>query len=249
MPTPVPEGELPNVGLRDQLRKIRNLSIVDTHIISPSMVNEVRFGMARHENPRQGPLSGLPIVQELGIRGLTNTQDIRGVPNMNITGFSSITQIDFNSGPLNLFYDFIENLTIVRQKHTIKLGFNFRTGQIQNQPIPIRIFGRYDFTGTFTGFSYGDFLLGIPRTTSRSTPQERVDGTNQFYAGFIQDDFKVHPNLTLNIGLRYEWMSPYAEKNGRMCITSTRPLETWWFRPRTCWPMRSVRSFRRRSIS
>lgn len=215
MPTPVPEGELPNVGLRDQLRKIRNLAIVDTHIISPTMVNEVRFGMARHENPRQGPISGLPIVRELGIRGLTTTQDIRALPVFAITGFSSITQIEFNSGPLNLFYDFIENLTIIKNKHSIKLGFNFRTGQLQNQPIPNRIYGQYDFPGTFTGFAYSDFLLGIPRTTSRSTPQERVDGTNQFYAGFIQDDFKVHRNVTLNLGLRYEWMNPFSEKTGR----------------------------------
>jgi len=215
MPTPVPEGQLPNVGLRDQLRKIRQLSVVDTHVVSPTVVNEVRFGMARHENPRQGPLSGLPIVRDLGLRGLTNTQDIRAIPVFNITGFSSITQIDFNSGPLNLFYDFIENLTIIRNKHSIKLGFNFRTGQLQNQPIPNRVFGQYDFPGTFTGFSYADFLLGIPRTTSRSTPQERVDGTNQFYAGFIQDDFKVHRNVTLNLGLRYEWMNPYSEKTGR----------------------------------
>ncbi len=215
LPTPVPEGELPNTGLRDQLRRIRNMSLVDTHIFSPTLVNELRAGFAWHENRFQGPFKGLQIVRDLGIRGLTTNLDLNGVPEMNITGFSPVTQIDHQRGQ-DMIYDFIDNVTLVRGRHSLKIGFNFKKQQVSREPIPISIFGQYNFTGTFTGFSYADFLLGIPQTTRRATPQGRTYGRNRVYAGYVQDDFKLHPNLTLNLGLRYEWMNPFADKYDRM---------------------------------
>ena len=215
LPTPVPEGELPNTGLRDQLRRIRNMSLVDTHTISPSLVNELRAGFAWHENFFQGPLKGLPIVRELGIQGLTTNEDLNGVPNINISGFSSVTQIEHQRSQ-DMVYDFLDNLTFATGRHSLKIGVNFRKQQASREPIPITIFGRYDFTGAFTGFSYADFLLGIPQTTQRTTPQGRTYGRNTFVSGYVQDDFKVHPRLTLNLGLRYEWMNPFADKYDRM---------------------------------
>ncbi|MBI3698672.1 MAG: carboxypeptidase regulatory-like domain-containing protein, partial [Acidobacteria bacterium] len=175
LPTPVPEGELPNTGLRAQLRRIRNGSLVDTHVVSPSVVNEFRAGFAWHENRFEGPLRGLPIVRDLGIRGLTTNLDLAGVPEIQITGFSSVTQID-HSRQQDGTYDFIDNLTFVRGRHSLKVGFDFRKNQASREPIPITIFGRYSFTNQFTGFSYADFLLGIPETTRRTTPQGRSYG-------------------------------------------------------------------------
>lgn len=215
MPTPVPEGELPNTGLRNQLRKIRNGSLVDTHIFSPSVINEFRAGVAWHENFYHGPLRGLNLVRDLGIRGLTTNLDLPGVPNIQITGFSAITQIDY-SRQQDMTYDLIDNITLLRGRHSLKLGFNFKRNQASQLPIPIAIFGNYQFTGAFAGFSYADFLLGIPQTTRRVTPQGRSYGRNSDYAAYLQDDFKIHPNLTLNLGLRYEWMNPFADRYDRM---------------------------------
>ncbi len=215
MPTPVPEGDLPNTGLRDQLRKIRNMSLVDTHLISSRIINEFRAGVAWHENQFQGPLKGLDIVRELGIRGLTTNLDLNGVPNFNINGFSAVTQIDHERSQ-DMTYDLIDNVTLITGRHSLKVGINFKRNQASREPIPIRIFGRYDFNGNFSGFSYADFLLGLPQTTQRYNPRGRTYGRNQSYAGYIQDDFKVHPNLTLNLGLRYEWMNPFADKYDRM---------------------------------
>jgi len=215
MPTPVPEGELPNTGLRNQFRRIRNGSLVDTHIFSPTVVNEFRAGVAWHENFFHGPQRGLPIVRELGIRGLTTNLDLPGVPQVQITGFSSVTQIDY-SRQQDMTYDLIDNVTFLRGRHSLKVGFNFRRNQASSLPIPIAIFGNYQFTGAFSGFSFADFLLGIPQTTRRVTPQSRTYGRNSVYAGYVQDDFRLHPNLTLNLGLRYERMNPFADRYDRM---------------------------------
>lgn len=81
-------------------------------------------------------------------------------------------------------------------RHALKFGVNHRRNRDLSNPIPNSIYGRYDFNGTFSGFSYADFLLGIPQQTFRDTPRTPTDGTNQSWAFFIQDDLKFHRNLT-----------------------------------------------------
>ncbi len=215
MHQPAPEGSLPGEGTHIQNRKIRNASLVDTHLISPRAVNELRAGFAWHENPRSSPLRGLQLVRDFGIQGLTTNLDRPGTPNFNITGFTSITGTDFNR-PQMQTVDVIDNVTLVTGRHSTKVGVNLKRNQVSAEPVPGTIFGRYDFTGTFSGFSYADFLLGIPQTTQRHTPRSRTYGRNQSYAAYIQDDFKLHPRLTLNLGLRYEWMNPFADRYDRM---------------------------------
>jgi hypothetical protein len=215
MPTPVPEGETPNIGLREQLRRIRNFALVDTHVFSPRVVNELRAGFAYHTNFFNGPLRGLQLVRDLGIRGLTNELDLPGVPNLNITGFSQITQIEFQRSQ-DMVYDFSDNVTFLKGRHTLKLGFNLRSNQASRYPIPVRTFGAYQFTGAYTGFAYSDFLLGTPQITQRYNPRGRTYGRNKVYAGYLQDDFRLNARLTLNLGLRYEWLSPFADKYDRI---------------------------------
>jgi hypothetical protein len=215
LPTFQRTGDLPNMGMLEQVRRFHNLSLVDTHLISPTTVNEFRAGYSWHENPRWGPENGLAIVRELGIQGLTTTRDVRGVPNFNINGFTSITVSDFNR-PQEMVYDLLDNVTFIRGRHSMKAGFNLKKYQTSREPVPISIFGRYDFTGAFTGFSYADFLLGIPQTTQRYSARGRTYGRNTSVAAYIQDDYKVSQNVTLNLGLRYEWMNPFADRYGRM---------------------------------
>jgi hypothetical protein len=215
LPTPVPEGETPNIGLREQIRRIRNFALVDTHVFSPTVVNELRAGFAYHTNFFNGPLRGLQLVRDLGIRGLTNQLDVPGVPNINVTGFSQVTQIDYERSQ-DMVYDFSDNITFIQGGHTIKLGFNHRSNQVSRNPIPVRTFGAYQFTGAYTGFAYSDFLLGVPQITQRYNPRGRTYGRNKVYAGYIQDDFSVNSQLTLNLGLRYEWVTPFVDKYDRI---------------------------------
>jgi hypothetical protein len=215
LPTFQRTGDLPNMGILEQVRRFHSFSLVDTHLISPTTINEFRAGYSWHENPRWGPDNGLAIVRELGIQGLTTTRDVRGVPNFNINGFTSINVSDFNR-PQEMTYDLLDNVTFIRGRHSLKVGFNLKKNQTSREPVPITIFGRYDFTGAFTGFSYADFLLGLPQTTQRYSARGRTYGRNTTAAGYIQDDYKVSSNVTLNLGIRYEWMSPFADRYGRM---------------------------------
>ena len=78
--------------------------------MSPSVVNEVRLGYAWHELPRWGPRRGLAEVQALGIWGLTSNADLEVAPEFQITDFTTITQIAYNT-PAHLVYDIHDNVT------------------------------------------------------------------------------------------------------------------------------------------
>ncbi len=202
---------LPQVPEAAQARRVRNLALVDTHVFSPRLINELRAGFNWHENRVDDRVKGLEVVNELGIKGLPSVSpDTPGLPAFTITGFDSVSTYGSSRGRDDAFNVF-DDVTWVGGRHSLKTGFQFVRNRYARGSIGGE-FGAYNFTGSFTGHAYADFLLGLPKTTFRVTSPPRIYGRNYTLAGYIQDDFKVSPNLTLNLGLRYEWGNPWKDK-------------------------------------
>jgi outer membrane receptor protein involved in Fe transport len=70
--------------------------------------------------------------------------------------------------------------------------------------VPAGLFGDWLFTNRYTGWAYTDFLLGLPSEATRQFPDPPLRQRRSSLDLFVQDDFRVHPRLTLNVGLRYE---------------------------------------------
>jgi len=191
-----------------------------THFFNPTTINELRIGYNRIESDL------LPIVQEnlfeeFGFEGIPSQPGVTGLPQLNVTGFSNFGSSAFIPNfKISETAQVKDSLTLVRGNHTIKAGGSFRW---------VRSFfavsgtarGSFAFDGTFTedpqnrgetGSSFGDFLLGVPSNSVLST---FFDGDLRFryWGAFVQDDWKVSPRITLNLGLRWELWEPFFERN------------------------------------
>lgn len=209
-----------NPGDNNQHAPNRNITLTDTHIFTPTFLNEFRFGLNRHINafsPKY-PTDGNALV---GLTGLPSPAPAS--PRVNITGFSALGNSS-NGGTYQTVYDFSNTATIIKGKHTLKIGGNFRRFQF-NRPSQAGEPGTLGFTGVFTnqpgvantGSAIADLLLGA--AASGSVTITPTFGFRSWYvAGFIQDDFKVSSTLTLNLGLRYDVETPFAEVANRMSI-------------------------------
>jgi hypothetical protein len=165
------------------------------------------------------------IAQELGITGLPDDPFTFGLPNFLITNFSTITDSTIlPQVQRDNIWHFSESLSFTRSRHTLRTGFqwvNFQMNYLQTSLVR----GRYVFSGALTrssptnaasGDAFADFLLGFPQTTSRTVGLPVAYLRNNSYAGYVQDDWRVHRSLTLNFGLRYEYFSPYREQRGNL---------------------------------
>ena len=212
-------------GLRVQVRMARQVAISDTWTITPTLINEFKAGFARNFNPRQGTLFGQELVEQLGIQGLQPAPGVENVPTLSVTGFQSMSQIA-KAAPAENTFQFVDQITKIRGKHTFKGGIEYRPQQYNDFVRPQ--FGNYNFTGFATGNAWGDFLLGIPQTTSRN--YVRPPRYARFYqmSGFFQDDYKVSQKFTLNYGVRWDYNQPARDRqdiifnvdpqNGRLVV-------------------------------
>jgi len=234
------EGNLPTIGPRLQRRQTRNFILSDTHTFNPVVINEFRFGLIRGYNPYSGPVFGPTVVKEMGLTNLPpNLPQVQAIPTVSISNFQTISQIDYQRGA-EMIYQWQDNLSWIKGRHTIKMGgeiwHNYGANYGQS---PSRAYGSVSFTGTYSGYSYADFLLGIPRSSSRvSAGFVRLKSTNWDKFFFIQDDFKVNSRLTLNFGIRYELNPPYVEKEDRIysfnpytgkMVVPTESSKAWLF--------------------
>jgi hypothetical protein len=187
-----------------------------THIFSPTLLNEFRAGFQRATVNQENPAQHLPTPADLGI-GIT--PDIAtGPTNLNFD-FGALTVGNGVEGPAmtaDNTFSYTDTLTWVRGRHNFKFGGGFMPFQ-NNTTFAFYVNGHFDFIGSGgigSQNAFADFLLGIPADFTQSADSASNIRT-KFTSAFAQDDFRVKPNLTLNLGVRYEYSTPKRDTEGR----------------------------------
>jgi hypothetical protein len=198
----------------------------NTRTLSATVVNEARFGYNSFFNSLGRELAGVrDVVKELAIPGVASGEPIAwGIPSISVQGFTGFG--DDSEGPYvnnNKTYQIIDNLSWSKGSHSFRFGGEVRWDQY-NQVGNQFARGAFLFEPTATtnkgasgtGNSFADFLLGYCKrcevSVSLATVQFRA--FSQYY--YIDDSWKVRPNLTINLGLRYENTPPWFDKTGRL---------------------------------
>ena len=198
----------PLIGVASQWRDNYLQVLSDTHVISPTMVNEFRVGHSSDESYYAGPNQGHTVVAASGLQLGNNLPDVPAMPAMNITGYNSLAQTP-QGGWLWSTYHLQDSLFVVKGKHNLHFGTQISQYLGTMYPSsPSDVYGSFTFDGRFSGNPYADFLLGLPSGSSRRTsvsPTYPHRLNKEFY---VTDDWKVTPRLTLTVGLRYTLLDP-----------------------------------------
>lgn len=162
----------------DQILIDHNLALSEAHIFNPNLINEFRFSFIR--------------------RNLDFPENDTQTPTTTIGGLVAFGGANnFPQSRVTNFFQFSDTLTWTFGKHTFKFGGDLRRNIMHN-------FSGFDFKGTFTFTNLQDYLNNNAATFTQAFSAADFDARQwqQFY--FVQDDWRISPSLTLNLGLRYE---------------------------------------------
>jgi hypothetical protein len=187
-----------------------------TFIISPTVVNDLRAGVAGNHYATTFGIQASAIASELGLTGYSVPPG-DDVPNVVLAGYQGTGGTASSLGS-NRTVQFLDTLSWTKGKHTLKLGGDYRyLNGLYTNVFASRRLGRFNFNGSVSSQlltngvvtpyePYEAFLLGVPDSMSIATViQPDTHAYASHYAGFVQDDWKVSSRLTLNFGLRYEY--------------------------------------------
>lgn len=172
-----------------------------THTFSPTLVNDVRVGFLRGELYRLVPATD---VSALGIPNLTQN----ALPTFSPAGYTGIGD-SARFDPTQQSYQVTDNITLVRGKHVLGFGVDFRRFSINDLQLTTT---SYSFStlqsgngsNSNTGNSFASLLLGQANQYVTDPNTGRFYGRSNYFGAYIQDAYKPLRNLTLNLGLRYD---------------------------------------------
>jgi hypothetical protein len=196
-----------------------NAVIADTYVFSPSLINEMTIGFNRRRQSRTPPGLDQDWAQQLGIP--------------NVSGATFPTFVDSNGNPffeatfpggaydqVNQSYSLQDSLTWVKGKHSFRMGYEL-IKTIENSVAASTPGGTFYFGGTGypytpnTGNDFAAFLLGaVSKATFNTTLAEWLPRWWS-HAAYFQDDWVVNPRLTLNLGVRWSFETPFQTKYGQ----------------------------------
>jgi hypothetical protein len=204
----------------------RNAQMSFTRVWTPSIVSETRLGFTRLVTARAGADQNVNDYAKFGIGGYNPTAPNNGgLPQIDLGRYSQIGSNDWlPSLEYSNVWDFIQNVSITHGSHNFKFGFEARQIRFPFFQVPYphgeigfsqneTQFPSAAFNG-ITGNEMASFLLGAVNFGQIST-DNFISSWRYGLAGYAQDDWKVTPKLTINLGMRYEVFSPISEAFGR----------------------------------
>ena len=192
-----------------------------TVTVNPTTVVDVRFGFNRWVEERTAPSLGTDPTQTVGIQRTS----FKETPNINISSFSTFGATNGSTSQTysNTFTPYGSITKVIRQ-HTVKAGALLRKDEVNIFNTGSAFQGSYSFTGAITDItgsggkatnSLADFLLGAVKTSNYAVPQPLLGRRNYNLGFYLQDDYRITPKLTANIGVRYDYESPMYIANDR----------------------------------
>jgi len=199
--------------------KQQNAAFSYMHTLRPTVINELRAGFNRVYSQDTSPTLGQNYPQKLGIPGVP--QD--NFPLINITGLASVGNARSRPALLRMTaFQLVDNLSVMRGRHYLKFGFDFRRSYMNNYN-PTNASGEFGFgplqtgisSNSKTGDAFASFLFG---QGSGFQLLPGVSGYLSFpsYDVYAQDDIRISPRITLNLGVRYEPAFQWVEKYDRI---------------------------------
>ncbi len=206
----------------------------NTRVLSTSKVNEFRFGFNSFYNLKSGIFANTrDVMSELKLPGISQMPGVAwGTPQITITGFviaaggTGTTFGDNSNGPYengNRVYQVIDNFSWTRGNHSFRFGGEVRWdqyNQLGNQfprgSFNFQTVATSNVGAAGTGYGFADFLLGYEQQSQGSVTlaETRFRATSQAY--YIDDTWKIHPKVSINYGLRYEYTPPFLDLTGKL---------------------------------
>jgi hypothetical protein len=187
----------------------QSLALLWTRVVSPKIVNTFRYGYNRTYAAFEHATVNAQKADAFGFRGIPEEMlQVGGLPLINVTNYREIGTRNFRPQfQRPLLNQFVESMSIQAGRHFLRVGGELRLKD--NTFIDVtRRTPAYGFQGRYTNDGMADLLLGLPETVQLNTVPE-VQQLQRALSFFVQDDFKISPTLTLNLGMRYEYTTPY----------------------------------------
>jgi len=190
-----------------------------TRVFSPSLINEFRFTYGNRINHELSFGLGESWPSKLGLKGVPEN----AFPQFNVTGYRALGSgaQERRQYPIQQF-QWVNNLSWIRGKNAFKFGVEIRPSFNYELNFPTAS-GSFTMSPLATGLpgtaasgnGFATLLLGAP-TAFGARQTEELDRRSWYSSWFVQDDWAVHPDLTLNVGVRWETDSPIVDMNNRM---------------------------------
>lgn len=213
----------PALGFQHRDIQGRTLAGSWTQILTPTFLNEFRAGFNKDRSNRRSQFNAGELADQFGLEIPADGRDRLGYPAFSFAGTNPPSIIrDLRQNVLRDIetrsISFGDTATLLVGRHSMKVGAlythnyildGFSAGANEGS-------GQFQFNGSFSGNGFSDFLLGLPfRSNAQINTRggRPLEATASEFAAFVQDDWKVNRNLTLFLGLRYELLGNFAEKN------------------------------------
>lgn len=201
-------GNLP-WATQDFTWRQHNLNISDVWIVDPNKVNQLWVTYTRNFG---GRINVPTTLRDLGSSFVP--QGVASLPQISVAGYFSLTNAIGGPRAGTDLYSARNIFSWNKGRHSLKIGGEMVLNKDIQETL-LNNYGVFSFNNGTTGNALGDFMIGIPNAVSQDVPVTAY--TNSWYiASFVQDDFRIHPRINLNLGVRWDVQTPPTDPENRV---------------------------------